>query len=137
VTAPPYLTFTVVPVTHLAVGGDPTSAYAEECWLPTIGPTALLIARRVAQLIGVQDRLVLETGALARALGVFPPVLMNSIDRLVRYQLAAWVPGQDNRLALASHWPTAPPRAVAAHYHLRPMTQPERNTNGDDSTGGG
>lgn len=76
------------------LGHDPRSVYVERFWLPTLGPTSLLLLRRIAAGLdehptGVQ----LDLGELSQALGLghregnSSPVL-RSLDRLIQFDLA-------------------------------------------------
>jgi hypothetical protein len=84
------------------LGHDPRSWYAETFWLPTLGPTALLLMRHLA------DRFEREVGPLTVAVadtaaslglgtgeGEHGP-LMRSVGRLVQFDLAcvAGAPGE-------------------------------------------
>jgi hypothetical protein len=80
------------------LGHDPRSLYAELFWLPTLGPTALLLIRHLAHrfdLAGVDDGVVVElpVSATAQALGLGPrstpnSPLVRSLGRLVQFDLA-------------------------------------------------
>jgi hypothetical protein len=76
------------------IGHDPRSWYAETFWLPTLGPTALLLLRHLADRFEVDaaglDLPVAETGA---ALGVGPrdtpnSPIVRSLSRLQQFDLA-------------------------------------------------
>jgi hypothetical protein len=76
------------------LGHDPRSWYAETFWLPTLGPTALLLMRHLADRFerapGGIDLPVADTAA---ALGLGPrdgqhSPLMRSLNRLVQFDLA-------------------------------------------------
>jgi hypothetical protein len=76
------------------LGHDPRSWYAETFWLPTLGPTALLLMRHLAdrfeQTPGGIDLPIAET---ATALGLGPrdgphSPLVRSLGRLVQFDLA-------------------------------------------------
>jgi hypothetical protein len=91
--------------THLAIqpltdavaadlGYDARSAYVEMFWLPTIGPTALLLLRHLAHLLERNpEGIHLPIGETAQALGIGnregnqSPV-RKSLDRLVQFDLA-------------------------------------------------
>ena len=76
------------------IGHDPRSWYAETFWLPTLGPTALLLLRHLA------DRFEVDPGGIelpvadtAAALGLGPrdgqhSPLMRSLVRLQQFELA-------------------------------------------------
>ena len=76
------------------LGHDPRSVYVERFWLPTLGPTSLLLLRRIAA--GLDEHpegIKLELGELSQALGVghregnSSPVV-RSLDRLIQFDLA-------------------------------------------------
>ena len=76
------------------LGHDPRSWYAETFWLPTLGPTSLLLMRHLADRFerapGGVDLPVADTAA---ALGLGPrdgqhSPLMRSLGRLVQFDLA-------------------------------------------------
>jgi hypothetical protein len=76
------------------LGHDPRSVYVERFWLPTLGPTSLLLLRRIAS--GFDEHpegIELELGELSQALGVgrregnSSPVV-RSLDRLTQFDLA-------------------------------------------------
>jgi len=76
------------------IGHDPRSAYVETFWLPTLGPTALLLLRHVAHRLDHEPkRFELELTETCRALGLgaregsASPV-MKSFDRLTLFDLA-------------------------------------------------
>src|ERR1700693_4752155 len=77
-----------------AIGHDPRSWYAETFWLPTLGPTALLLMRHLADRFerapeGVELP-VAETAA-ARGLGAREgqnSPLIRSLGRLRQFELA-------------------------------------------------
>jgi hypothetical protein len=76
------------------LGHDPRSIYVERFWLPTLGPTSLLLLRRIAAGFDAHpDGIELELGELSQALGVgrregnSSPVV-RSLDRLMQFDLA-------------------------------------------------
>ena len=87
----------IQPLTAPAVtaqGYDARSAYAEMFWLPTIGPTSLLLLRHLADLLERNPEGVhLPIGETAQALGIGnregnqSPV-RKSLERLVQFELA-------------------------------------------------
>jgi hypothetical protein len=76
------------------LGHDPRSEYVERFWLPTLGPTSLLLLRRVATLLGrSDDARRLDSGELSQMLGLGSRTganspLHRSFDRLVQFDLA-------------------------------------------------
>jgi hypothetical protein len=76
------------------LGHDPRSVYVERFWLPTLGPTSLLLLRRIAAGLDEHpDGIKIEVGELSQALGVgfrdgnSSPVI-RSMDRLIQFDLA-------------------------------------------------
>jgi hypothetical protein len=77
------------------LGHDPRSWYAETFWLPTLGPTALLLMRHLADRFErTPDAVELPVADTAAALGLGPregnsSPLMRSLSRLQQFELAA------------------------------------------------
>ncbi len=53
-----------------AHGQPARSEYVENYWLPVIGPTGLLILRRLDQLIGDRDTMPVDLSAMAESMGL-------------------------------------------------------------------
>jgi len=81
------------------LGHDPRSLYVETFWLPTLGPTAVLLLRHLAHRfdeegVTAQDSVVeIPVAATAQALGLGPrdtrnSPLVRSLTRLVQFDLA-------------------------------------------------
>lgn len=76
------------------LGHDPRSAYVERFWLPTLGPTSLLLMRRIAtELDAHPDGVELDVAELSQALGVgyregASSPLRRSFERLAQFDLA-------------------------------------------------
>lgn len=76
------------------LGHDPRSEYVERFWLPTLGPTTLLLLRRIATgLDGAPDGLEIEMLDLSQSLGLGARAgnsspLVRSLHRLVQFDLA-------------------------------------------------
>ncbi len=90
-------TITVVPWPDAVIdqlGFDPRSTYAERFWLPTLGPTSLLLTRRLAaELDRAPDGVSLPVAETSQALGLGPreganAPLARSFDRLVQFDVA-------------------------------------------------
>lgn len=80
-------TLHVTPHRHSASRNlDPFSGEAELEWLPILGPTAFLLARRITS-DAQQGYFVHDIPMLAQSLGVGPDQLRKSIQRLRRYGL--------------------------------------------------
>ena len=77
-----------------AVGHDPRSWYVETFWLPTLGPTALLLLRHLADRFETNPKGVqLPVADTAAALGLGPregqsSPLVRSLARLQQFELA-------------------------------------------------
>lgn len=76
------------------LGFDPRSSYCEKFWLPTLGPTALLVMRRFAHCFDEHPTGTrVDLSELARCLGLAARTGPNSpmgrtISRLVQFDLA-------------------------------------------------
>ncbi len=76
------------------LGHDPRSEYVERFWLPTLGPTSLLLLRRIAtHFDDTTEDLVFEVADLSQSLGLgaregASSPLFRSLDRLVQFDLA-------------------------------------------------
>lgn len=91
---------TFMPVEHpdprvQRVGFDLTDPYVEQCWGQVLGPSAMVLLRRMPTLWTERVPATITHEELSRTLGLGPGAgsnsrLSRSIDRLVRYQLAAW-----------------------------------------------
>ena len=77
-----------------AVGHDPRSWYVETFWLPTLGPTALLLLRHLADRFEANPKgIQLQVADTAAALGLGPregqsSPLVRSLTRLQQFELA-------------------------------------------------
>jgi hypothetical protein len=77
-----------------AVGHDPRSWYVETFWLPTLGPTALLLLRHLADRFEANPKgIQLQVADTAAALGLGPregqsSPLVKSLTRLQQFELA-------------------------------------------------
>lgn len=88
---------------------DPTGSYSEMFWLPHLGPSTWLLARRVLLLPGPWDKRLLATALGIGAVGL-NSTLERSLERLVKFRLAAAV---DDRLLVRVRWPRLPERLLA------------------------
>jgi hypothetical protein len=85
------------------IGHDPRSWYAETFWLPTLGPTALLLLRHLADRFELEPMgIELPVADTAAALGLGPregqhSPLMRSLVRLQQFELAC----RENELSIA------------------------------------
>src|SRR5690349_8475987 len=76
------------------LGHDPRSWYAETFWLPTLGPTSLLLLRHLADRFdNGEERLTIVVAETAAALGLGSgdgdnSAIMRSFGRLVQFDLA-------------------------------------------------
>jgi len=95
------------------IGHDPRSLYVERFWLPTLGPTSLLLLRHLAtQFDRHPEGVHVRVGSTSRALGVgrgegTSPII-RSLTRLANFDLAC----DDGRgtVAVRRHVPPAQPR---------------------------
>ena len=90
-------TLTVTPWTDPIIdtlGHDPRSEYVERFWLPTLGPTTLLLLRRLATTFDRSpDAVTLDVADLSQSLGLgaregSSSPLIRSVDRLIQFDLA-------------------------------------------------
>ena len=76
------------------LGHDPRSDYVERFWLPTLGPTSLLLLRRLASHLDREpDGCALDVADLSQSLGLgaregTSSPLFRSLDRLTQFELA-------------------------------------------------
>lgn len=110
------------------LGHDPRSPYPERFWLPTLGPTALLLLRHIAYRF---DRapagFTLELAETSRCLGLGERAgrnspLARSLGRIVQFDLAA--EKGDGALAVRRHLPPINRRHV---QRLPPSVQAEHD----------
>lgn len=85
---------------YAAAGHDPRSSYAETYWLPVLGPTTYLLARRLTTwLSAAPDGLRVDKAALGGSLGVGSlgrhAPLTRSFVRLGAFGLARLAPGEE------------------------------------------
>ena len=77
------------------LGHDPRAPYPERFWLPTLGPTALLLIRLIAHRFDRSpDGFTLDLGETSRCLGLGERLgrnapLIRSLTRIVQFDLAA------------------------------------------------
>lgn len=69
--------------------------YVEHCWAPSLGPTAVLLMRRVASLWQERTPAMVPTSDLGRMVGVGPGTgrqgaLWHTLERLVRFRFGVW-----------------------------------------------
>ncbi|MCZ7535170.1 MAG: hypothetical protein M5T61_03990 [Acidimicrobiia bacterium] len=108
------------------LGHDPRSWYVETFWLPTLGPTCVLLMRHLADRFDRRpDGLTLPVADTAQALGLGSGVgssspLQRSLSRLVQFDLAC--DGGDSTVAVRRHLPPVNRRHVR---RLPPMLQAE------------
>ena len=78
------------------LGHDPRSAYVERFWLGILGPSTVLLMRRLAQdLDDHPDGFTIDLADMARSLGVGmrggrQSPFMRTIDRVCRFGVARW-----------------------------------------------
>jgi hypothetical protein len=111
-------------------GHDPRSWYGETFWLPTIGPTCLLLLRRVADGFDRNpDGFEVPASALASALGVSESTspnapLRRALRRLEQFSLLTADPHADDTVLIRRYLPSINrkhirrlPEAVRSLHH--------------------
>ena len=83
------------------------SEYVEHEWLPYLGPTALLLARRIDWLMTTDGKNAVDVHKWAEMLGVGQSDILLGANRLIRFGLAGWSE-RDKTLLLSRHWPSVP-----------------------------
>lgn len=118
-TAPPAIRIRPWPdVVIDTLGHDPRSVYVETFWLPTLGPTTLLLLRHLAHRFeerGGDEAIDLPVADTAHALGLGPregrnSPLFRSLGRLVQFDLA--YPHSDGTVAVRRNVPPVSRRHV-------------------------
>ncbi|MEM7095610.1 MAG: hypothetical protein AAF567_21595 [Actinomycetota bacterium] len=73
---------------------DPRSLYVEMFWLPVLGPSSLLLLRRLAQRFDAEPRgFEIDCAQLSREIGLGPRLtprapFVRTVDRCIKFQLA-------------------------------------------------
>ena len=112
------------------LGHDPRAPYPERFWLPTLGPTALLLLRHIAHRFDrAPDGFTLRLAETSRCLGLGErdgrsSPLARSLGRLVQFDLAAF-DDQGTTLAVRRNVPPINRRHVR---RLPPALQEEYDT---------
>jgi hypothetical protein len=75
-------------------------AYVEQAWAGVIGPSALLVLRRLPVLWREREPAVVDLRQLGQCLGLGPSVARSertwrTIERLVGFGMAHWLPGDE------------------------------------------
>ncbi len=99
-----------------ANGFGPRSTYVEMCWLPTLGPTATWLYRRLGSWAEYNpEGVTVDTTDLAVSLGLGEGLgrhskLSHAVERLLRFEVVRW---QDvGELAVRTALPLLPQRHV-------------------------
>lgn len=104
------------------IGHDPRSLYVETFWLPTLGPTAVVLLRHLARRFETQlmagdpdTRIEMTVGATSQALGLGPrdgssAPLRRTLERLGQFDLV--VGDNDGGLAVRRYLPPVRRRHV-------------------------
>lgn len=104
------------------------SAYVEEAWLPYLGPTALIFARRcdakLATLKDGQQSITVHITKWGEAMGCYPEEVVAAKNRLMRFGLAVWEP-KGNMLGLLRHWPPVPPAITTPEHRQLLLAVPD------------
>jgi hypothetical protein len=75
-----------------AVGFYPTHRYVEECWLPLLGPTAVLLLRHVGYVLGPEAPYTITVDELRRVLGLGSQQKVRlALNRLEKLGLGKWL----------------------------------------------
>jgi hypothetical protein len=90
------------------------SEYVEEQWLAYIGPTALLVARRMDNALSTVTTQGCNVSQWSKEMGITPEELMRALNRLARFGLGEWQ--GDQTFLLRRHWPSVP-LAIATQVH--------------------
>ncbi|MCB0973233.1 MAG: hypothetical protein KDB86_01605 [Actinobacteria bacterium] len=105
-------------------GYDPRSTYAEQFWLPTLGPSSLLLLRHLSTQFDASRgaELNIPIAATAQALGLGPregknSPLMRSFSRLAQFDLAHNHPDTDI-------WSVRPKVPPVTQRHIRRLPEP-------------
>jgi hypothetical protein len=110
------------------LGHDPRAPYPERFWLPTLGPTALLLLRHIARRFDHSPNgFTLDLADTSRCLGLGERLgrnspLARSLGRIVQFDLAAQE--EDGTLAVRRHVPPINRRHVR---RLPPSAQEEHD----------
>jgi hypothetical protein len=93
------------------LGFDLTHPYVEQCWGALLGPSSVVVLRRLPVLWADQEPAQVPTDELARSLGLGAGTGHNSrlhrtLDRLTRFRLAIW---------------TEPDRALGIYTDVPPL----------------
>lgn len=123
--APTELTFgrLVDPVID-AVGHDGDSDYVERFWLPVLGPSCILVLRRLTRYLRDDTTVVVEAVEFAGAMGMAPAHLVKTLHRLRTFQLAMCTSESDWTISVRlpplarRHLMRLPASLVAAHEIL-------------------
>ena len=83
------------------------SEYVEHEWLPFLGPTALLLARRIDYILTTDGKNQIDIHKWGVDLGVRQGKILLAANRLIRFGLATWS-DRDKTLLMSKHWPSVP-----------------------------
>lgn len=107
---------------------EPTHRYVEAFWLPVIGPTAIMLARKLyvkgnaGPYVAEIDTLALELGLVLEDGGPRPALVQKSLVRLQVFRLARF---DGATYSLRSRWPLLNEAQVARlPEHLRKLARP-------------
>lgn len=99
-------TLTFSPIHHpdpqvARIGFDLDDPYVEQCWSAVVGPSAILLLRRMPHLWMEQSPAEISAAELSRSLGLGPSAgpnsrLASTLDRVVRFKLAQVGAGVDH-----------------------------------------
>ena len=95
--------FTITAMENSSEGGFALKQVEEE-WLPYLGPTTLVLARKIDGILATENKYAINVPKWADAMGVSPNELLTACHRLVRYALATWG-DRDPTLFVVRKWP--------------------------------
>src|SRR5262249_11427379 len=105
-------------------GFDLTDPYVEQCWGATVGPSSVVLLRRLPTLWTEHEPTVLPTDQLARSLGIGHRLGRNgsfrrTLERVARFRLGEWL----EPAAMFAVYTTAPPVSDAQLQRLPEWTR--------------
>lgn len=102
-----------------------SGGYVETHWLPVVGPTAFVVARRlylIGIVAGYGEVVSHLSEVLGRMCGVHQRPLANGVGRLNMFGLAHWITlGDPPLLSMRSTWPPLPRRHLDRFSDFLPV----------------
>jgi hypothetical protein len=123
----PLARFTVAALAH--EGQEPAqnmvrSEYVEENWTAYVGPIAILLARKLDQVLSRENKTAVQVKVLAQQLGVEEVEILQACHRLVRFGLAGWS-HRDPTFYLARRWPAVPAAILTPQHREALLALPD------------